>query len=403
MQAHEHAWYLWAVISCALLSQCGACELSLALEDDVTRGQVERPLLRSVMALLGLLPCPVAWRVKTATRIHRALAPDATVANSRYQSRSVAYSHDDGAVDSVSVEKAGLIRVEGWLSSDTINDSMLPRCFANCAEVSPFEVFRTYRPDVAAAIKVGNPFLGLVVLYRVPDHARGALTQLKLTYREESIFESSDLFQIQTPAYSNLLDATDVLHRADIYGYGPPATTVIEEVKSLGRMLPAPILDFGCGSGALIKALRAENIGAYGIELDRPAVVQGLLTQAKNYIRLYDGSFPMPFADGEFESVIAVEVIEHIPEFEQALAEVARVARNSFVMTVPDMSSIPICHHNNVVPWHLLESTHVNFFTQTSLRKSLSAHFKEVQLARMCPTVINGSKWFGSLIAVCHK
>jgi 2-polyprenyl-3-methyl-5-hydroxy-6-metoxy-1,4-benzoquinol methylase len=212
-----------------------------------------------------------------------------------------------------------------------------------------------------------------------------------------------DAFQIIEPHYSNLLDEPEVLHRKEIYGFGPPSMEALNEVACLAATLPAPVLDFGCGSGALVKALRARGLEAYGIELDREAIKESICPEVSDSITLYDGTFPMPFRDRQFESVTAIEVLEHLPDFEAALSELARVARRNCIVTVPDMSAIPICHHNHVVPWHLLEATHVNFFTQASLERALKRYFNKVEIARISPTTTNGSKWFESLVGICHR
>ncbi|MBA2490919.1 MAG: methyltransferase domain-containing protein [Gammaproteobacteria bacterium] len=316
---------------------------------------------------------------------------------------AVGYSHANGAFDALSVERAGFIQVEGWDKHDRLQDIALPQCFVDGRVLPVLEAFRSFRPDVATAIGADNSFLGLVVLYAIPRDRCGVLHRVKLVHNDTTVFDINDAFQTETPPYGKLLDTQDVLHRENIYAYGPPATAVAEEIRRLAMALPGPVLDFGCGSGVLIKSLRDHQIEAYGIELDRKPVAESLLRGAREHIQLYDGGYPLPFADGQFASVIASEVIEHVAEYETALNEIARVTRDSFLITVPDMSSIPVCHHNHVVPWHLLESTHVNFFTQASLRRVLEARFRDVQFARLCPAMTNGSKWYGNLAAVCRK
>lgn len=355
-------------------------------------------MLRHMLAVMN----PGGWRHKPVTALRR-LARSARNTIGQSRQHSVGYGYEDGAFDALSVERAGIIRLEGWSSRPRIQDIEFARCFIDDKELAVLEAFRTYRPDVASAKRSDNAFLGLIILYRVSADQRGVMHHMKLVHNGVTVFELNDAFQTENPPYSKLFDAPDVLHRDSIYGYGPPAAVVAEEVKRLGLMMTGPVLDFGCGSGVLIRQLRAQHIEAYGIEIDRKAVAESLLPEAREHIQLYDGRFPLPFDDGQFESVIASEVIEHVAEYEQALDEIARVARGRFLITVPDMSSIPLCHHNHVVPWHLLESTHVNFFTQTSLRKALEKRFRDVQFMRICPSVTNGSKWFGSLAAICEK
>src|SRR5206468_7106378 len=78
------------------------------------------------------------------------------------------------------------------------------------------------------------------------------------------------------PHYSALFDEPRVLHRHDIYGYGPPTPEVDVQVLEVARCLPAPVLDFGCGSGALVRALLSEGRTAEGIELRRPEIIASL-------------------------------------------------------------------------------------------------------------------------------
>jgi 2-polyprenyl-3-methyl-5-hydroxy-6-metoxy-1,4-benzoquinol methylase len=203
--------------------------------------------------------------------------------------------------------------------------------------------------------------------------------------------------RVEVPHYAGLFDDDRVLHRPDIYGYGPPNPEADPHVVELAKELPAPILDFGCGSGALVRALRACGLEAFGIEIDRPEIAAALRDDVKPWITLREGA-TLPFPDRRFGSVICTEVLEHIPDFETAVAEMARVAPEALI-TVPDMSSIPALFAHHVVPWHLLESTHVNFFTQRSLAALLARHFATVTFSRMGSFVVNGTEVHTSLVA----
>ena len=43
----------------------------------------------------------------------------------------------------------------------------------------------------------------------------------------------------------------------------------------------------------------------------------------------------LPFDDGEFDLAAAIEVLEHVPDPERAVAEMARVARRHLLVSVP--------------------------------------------------------------------
>jgi ubiquinone/menaquinone biosynthesis C-methylase UbiE len=83
-------------------------------------------------------------------------------------------------------------------------------------------------------------------------------------------------------------------------------------------------------------------------------------------------------ADNSYEVCAMVEVLEHIDDYEAALSEARRVAASRMVMTVPNIEVIPALSEFLVVPWHLLEATHVNFFTPGSLEHVLLRVFPRV-------------------------
>jgi SAM-dependent methyltransferase len=177
---------------------------------------------------------------------------------------------------------------------------------------------------------------------------------------------------------------------------------VAEEVLALAKELPGPVLDFGCGSGPLVRALREGGVDARGLELDRPAIADSIAEDVRPHITLYAGSFPTPFPDKTFASVVLVEVLEHISDYEAALGEAARLTREHLLITVPDISAIPQCYPHHVVPWHLLESTHLNFFTQQSLTNALAKHFRTIEIAKICSEEVDGTRFFTNLVARCR-
>jgi SAM-dependent methyltransferase len=262
--------------------------------------------------------------------------------------------------------------------------------------------FRTFRPDLALVHGVDHMFSGVVWSWVLPPEKSGA--HLALFCGAQEAWRAKKACFFEQPHYGALFGEAPVLHRGDLYGSGPPVRIVSQEVLAFARTLQGPLLDFGCGAGALVDALREAGIDAYGIEMERPGLTrETLIGEVSGRISLYDGSFPLPFGNGQFASSVAVEVIEHIPNYPAALMELARVTRGRFVMTVPDMSSIPTLFPHGVVPWHLLEGTHYNFFNQTSLHDALRPLFRRIEFARIGPRNINGTEFFTSLVAFCTK
>lgn len=174
---------------------------------------------------------------------------------------------------------------------------------------------------------------------------------------------------------------SEVLHRENIYGSGPPVEHPSEEALALVLQYLEPgasVLDFGCGAGAFGPPLIAAGQRWLGVETDRRCAE--ILQRRKVPFRELAAGDPLPFGDREFDATIAIEVLEHIEELDIVVGEIARVTRSRFLVSVPNIEVISYFAPLGVVPWHLLEATHVNFFTRTSLREALGRHFSRVEV-----------------------
>jgi ubiquinone/menaquinone biosynthesis C-methylase UbiE len=167
-----------------------------------------------------------------------------------------------------------------------------------------------------------------------------------------------------------------VLKRDNIYGSGPPVDLLSGDAEQLVKEFHArSVVDFGAGCGALQKYLPS-SCRYLGIEMNPAAVA--MATEKGRHVVLGDVT-KTGLADQSFEICAMFEVLEHIDDYETVLKEAHRVCSSRLVMTVPNIAVIPAMSDFQVVPWHLLEATHVNFFTPESLRKVLSRFFRKVE------------------------
>jgi ubiquinone/menaquinone biosynthesis C-methylase UbiE len=101
---------------------------------------------------------------------------------------------------------------------------------------------------------------------------------------------------------------------------------------------PRSLLDVGCGEGVLVHrwALRMPQARVVGIDLEEESIQAGWSQrQAPNLEYRRMGAETLPFEANEFDLATAIEVLEHVPDPEHTLAEMARCAGRHLLVSVP--------------------------------------------------------------------
>jgi SAM-dependent methyltransferase len=148
---------------------------------------------------------------------------------------------------------------------------------------------------------------------------------------------------------------------------------------------PQSLLDVGCGEGVLTHQW-AQRLGderrVVGIDLDDPALhAEWAKRTAPNLEYRVMKAENLPFADREFDAATAIEVLEHVPDAEHTVAEMARVAKRWLLVSVPRE---PLWRGLNMARgayWKDLGNTpgHVNHWSKRSFVALLSRHGDVVQ------------------------
>jgi SAM-dependent methyltransferase len=97
--------------------------------------------------------------------------------------------------------------------------------------------------------------------------------------------------------------------------------------EPLRRAIGGPgkrILDLGCRTGALARAYAPGN-EVVGLDVDREALAEAAALGIETVWA--DAEEPLPFADASFDVVVVAELLEHVREPEQLVAEIGRVLR----------------------------------------------------------------------------
>jgi SAM-dependent methyltransferase len=148
---------------------------------------------------------------------------------------------------------------------------------------------------------------------------------------------------------------------------------------------PQSLLDVGCGEAVLTHQW-ATQLGdqrrVVGIDLDDPSLhAQWSKRTAPNLEYRVMKAENLPFADGEFDLAAAIEVLEHVPDPEHTVAEMARAAQRWLLVSVPRE---PLWRGLNMARgayWKDLGNTpgHVNHWSKRSFVALLSRHGEVVQ------------------------
>ena len=158
----------------------------------------------------------------------------------------------------------------------------------------------------------------------------------------------------------------------------------------LAQAGPRSILDVGCGEGVLTQkwARRVHGGRAVGIDLDDPALhAEWAKRSAPNLDYRVMKAENLPFADGEFDVATAIEVLEHVPDPEHTVAEMARVASRWLLASVPRE---PLWRTINVARGAYVKDLgntpgHVNHWSKRSFVSLLERHGQVVEARSPLP------------------
>jgi SAM-dependent methyltransferase len=148
---------------------------------------------------------------------------------------------------------------------------------------------------------------------------------------------------------------------------------------------PGRVLDLGCGVGHSYHVLAPRE--SVGVDLDAQALArQDRETHAADMRAL-------PFADGSFASVLAVQSIEHVPDASPVLAEVRRVLEVGGVAVFVTPNRLTFARPDEVIdPYHYVE------YSPDELAELCRPGFAELNLHG-----IFGSARYLELVAAEHR
>ena len=149
------------------------------------------------------------------------------------------------------------------------------------------------------------------------------------------------------------------------------------------------VVDIGIGEGFALERMFPAGTPAIGLEYRHDkALVASQKLPAVGVVRGDAGVLPFP--DRSADLVTSIEVLEHLPGYEQAVVEMARICRGRLVISVPWEPWFRLGNlgrGKNVKRWGN-DPEHVNFFSPSKLRAALDPHFAEVRIVKAFPWII---------------
>jgi 2-polyprenyl-3-methyl-5-hydroxy-6-metoxy-1,4-benzoquinol methylase len=150
------------------------------------------------------------------------------------------------------------------------------------------------------------------------------------------------------------------------------------------------VLDVGCGEGVLVHkwAQQRPNAKFVGIDLEEDSIQAGWSERrAPNLEYRVMEAADLPFAENEFDLASAIEVLEHVPDPEHTVAEMARCAREHLLVSVPRE---PLWRMLNMARGAYLAQLgntpgHLNHWSKRSFVSLLSRHGEVVELRSPFP------------------
>ena len=279
-----------------------------------------------------------------------------------------------GRIDLDDAERSDC-RVQAWWNDALIGETALlsrdPRSDGDQESSAAFRLLARFPQPIDSErdIKIR------VTVTRNPSQTRHSIGELSVRAVPSGLDRKhyGDVFQ---PTQQLLL------RRDNIYGSGPPVEEANPEaVQLVLEYLPrrSRVLDVGCGAGAYGPPLIAAGHTWLGLEVN-PVCCAILDRRALPYRQSKTDEQVFPVENQEFDCAICIEVLEHIANPDSFLSEIARAIRQRAIFSIPNLEVIPYFSSLQIVPWHLLEADHKNFFTRASLEALLSQHFRTVEV-----------------------
>lgn len=153
------------------------------------------------------------------------------------------------------------------------------------------------------------------------------------------------------------------------------------EIQRAFPTQPAHVLDVGCGAGFLANYLAARGLLVTGLDASAESLVVARRYDATGNVRYETGdAYQLPYPDAAFQTVCAMDFLEHVEQPARVVAECARVLK-------PGGLFFFATFNRNLIAW-LVAIKGVEWFVKNTPPRlhQLRYFIKPAELRAMCAT-----------------
>lgn len=141
-------------------------------------------------------------------------------------------------------------------------------------------------------------------------------------------------------------------------------------------------LDYGCGKGDFLNRINKFCESCYGVDISEIAIESALRSYPGIEFRVLEEQNRLPYSDNYFDTVCAIDVLEHVLDVEGVLEEINRVLKPKgyLLITTSQITRIKILliALKSLDSYFYPTSPHIRYFTRKNLADILSRKGFEV-------------------------
>jgi 2-polyprenyl-3-methyl-5-hydroxy-6-metoxy-1,4-benzoquinol methylase len=191
--------------------------------------------------------------------------------------------------------------------------------------------------------------------------------------------------EVYKQVYSDMEDAK---YLDELSGYRASFRLLLKELaplQSQGREL----LEVGCGAGTFLDEARRAGWNVHGIELSKWMSKQAERALGAGVVQ--QGGYETPTTIPEFDVIVAIHVVEHVPDPADFLATLrGRLKKNGVLCLVTPNIDSRIAKIMGEKWWYI-QIPHIYYFTPASLRRLLEKKNFQVKRVLSYPRFITDS------------